>query len=272
MKSEGYLISYNSKLWKRLVEVVEIASETLRQSFERGREVSELKEDLSPVCDADLAIHDYLNIVLPEILALPVVSEEQPSRTLSRERLWLIDPLDGTKDFLSGIPNFCINIAIVEDGRVILGIIADPMDRRIYFACENEGAFEKDTQNVWKKMQSERPLEHKMVTSRSHSSALELRFQEEKKIKERAVMGSALKFIKLIKGECSLYPRFVPCRTWDVAAGHCLLKEVGGDILNFNTGESLQYLSPWDKNMAPFLAMAFPIENKELIHLRDFNL
>lgn len=265
------MISIHTRQWEKLSQIVESASEELRQSFQKRRTVCYLKGDGSPLSDADLAIHDYLSATLPEVLAIPIISEDITKPVAISPLYWLIDPLDGTKEFLTGSSNFCINIALIEEGRPILGIIADPMAHQIYFARENEGAFERNSKFEWKRMHSRRPAEHTMITSRNHNSKLETRYQEEKKIKGREVMGSALKFIKLIKGESSLYPRFVPCCPWDVAAGHCLLREVGGDILNFTTGQSLTYEFPWNKNMAPFLATAFALENQELIHLRDFS-
>jgi 3'(2'), 5'-bisphosphate nucleotidase len=228
------------------------------------------KDDRSPLTAADLASHhilaDGLARVTPE---LPLLSEEsEPQAIAGRrqwDRFWMVDPLDGTREFLERSGEFTINVALVEQQRPVVGIIYLPLEERAFVGVVGEGAWTLqagDSGWQWTPLQT-RPLpedELVVLASRRHRNArLEhcLAFLGEHRRLERRNSGSALKFCDLAaaKGDC--YPRFSPCSEWDVAAGDALITAAGGALWGLN-GAPLRY-NDRDTLLSPqFLAVAEP--------------
>jgi len=182
---------------------------------------------------------------------LPVISEE--TKLLSYEErkdwdiLWLVDPLDGTKEFIKKNGEFTINIALVKNGLPVLGVIYVPVREVLYYAIEGKGTFMR-AGGVESKLQL-RELEGNdkllIVASRSHKSEAVEAYVTEKKKQFREVdyvpAGSSLKFCLLAEGRADVYPRLAPPREWDRGAGHIIAKEAGAQVLVYGEGTELQY-------------------------------
>ena len=190
------------------------------------------KSDNSPVTQADLdanaLITSRLRTLTPEI---PIIAEESelPDYGERRDwlRFWLVDPLDGTKEFIHRNGEFTVNIALIENGAPVLGVVYAPARDLFYFAEAGRGAFEQYGDNPPTRILSERadpsqPLS--VVTSRSHPSEELERYLEQFEIRERVYAGSSLKFCAVAKGDADIYPRMGPTMEWDVAAGDCIYR------------------------------------------------
>ncbi len=193
-----------------------------------------LKSDGSPVTPADHAAHEAIMEVLgratPEV---PVASEEGDE--ITGGRYWSVDPLDGTKEYVARTDAFVVNVALVEDGRAVVGVIHVPVTGECYFAAKGGGAFKKDREGIRRLGGRAFPGGTvRVVGSARHgteavTSLCEALACDERGI-ERAALGSAWKFGWLAEGRADLYPRFGPTHTWDTAAGQCLVEESGGAI------------------------------------------
>ncbi|MDD1650934.1 MAG: 3'(2'),5'-bisphosphate nucleotidase CysQ [Methylococcaceae bacterium] len=212
-----------------------------------------VKDDQSPLTGADLASHDYLMGAL-ELLnpQYPVVSEEcavdADEATESRETYWLIDPLDGTQEFIRRNGEFTVNIALIHRHRPVLGVVYAPALGVTYFASEGCGAFRQEGEAEPTPIHvtataTETP---RVVASRSHGSTeLELYLARLGK-HERVAVGSSLKFCLVAEGRADIYPRMGPTSEWDTAAAQCVVEQAGGAVvdldglpLRYNAGPSI---------------------------------
>ncbi|WP_421620803.1 3'(2'),5'-bisphosphate nucleotidase CysQ [Alkalilimnicola ehrlichii] len=235
------------------------------------------KADDSPVTAADLAAHDclvaHLRAVAPDI---PVVSEEaRPAPWSERRhwsRCWIIDPLDGTKEFLKRNDEFTINVGLVEGGQPVLGMVDAPALGERYYAIRGEGAWRQSAgaeprsiRVVEPPRAGDRPW--RVVGSRSHASAETQAFIEQLPEVELVPMGSSMKVCLVAEGRADLYARLGPTGEWDTAAAQCVLEEAGGCLLSAETGEPLRYnerdslINPW------FIACARPDPAWQLPHV-----
>lgn len=232
------------------------AGELIAQEYRSSRagEYRE-KSDDSPITRADVASHhclvDGLRRLLPDI---PVLSEESSSEVIAQrhhwQRLWLVDPLDGTREFLQRTGEFTVNLALIEEGAPRLGILYLPLEKLAYLGIPGvNGWLCRWHGQTWVR----RILTPKclvatsgvtVVASRRHRNALLDRtlslLAERTGPVERLDSGSALKFTQLADGRGDFYPRFSPCSEWDVAAGQALLESVGGAVLGLD-GRPLRY-------------------------------
>jgi 3'(2'), 5'-bisphosphate nucleotidase len=206
------------------------------------------KADSSPVTVADIAAHAFICNGLQQLTpAIPVLSEEVDEVSFEERshwsRYWLVDPLDGTKEFLEKNGEFTINIALIEENMPVLGVIYVPVFDFCYFAKNNGGAFKQIMQQppqplharLWKK---DSPIT--MTISRRHGVASLQNFLNQFSALNLIRCGSALKFCWLAEGFADLYPRFSPTCEWDTAAGQCILQEAGGSVVD-HRGEILRY-------------------------------
>lgn len=211
------------------------------------------KKDASPLTAADLASHRLLSRGLRELSPqIPILSEESDAQDiedrLQWERCWMLDPLDGTREFLDRTGEFTINVAFIEEQRSVLGIIYKPLSRQGYLGIEGSGAWRVwHDGTVWQsEVISTRALQDDALVvfaSRRHRNAkldTTLAFLEESRSLQRRNSGSALKFCDLAVGDGDCYPRFSPCSEWDVAAGDALVSAAGGAVLGMD-GERLRY-------------------------------
>lgn len=193
------------------------------------------KADNSPLTAADLASHQLivnaLQALTPE---LPILSEEAADISWdirkTWQRYWLVDPLDGTKEFIKRNGEFTVNIALIEDGEPVLGVIYAPVLNKTYFAAKGEGAFVK-TADTTKPIQVAKPGSSvRVVGSRSHPSP-ELAGYLAQFVKHDMVpVGSSLKFCLVAEGSADVYPRFGPTMQWDTGAGHIIAQEAGATV------------------------------------------
>lgn len=218
--------------------------------------VSERKEDGSPVTEADAAAEA---VILEHLLptGLPVLAEESVAAgripVLGR-RYFVVDPLDGTKEFIKRNGEFTVNIALVEDGRPVLGVVLAPVTGRAHiggpdgaFVCET-GAGEISGKTPISVAELTPP---RIVASRSHGHAALASLCKTLEVGEDVSVGSSLKFCLLAEGKAQLYPRFTPTCEWDTAAGQAVLEAAGGAVLNldgspFTYGKVREtFLNPW---------------------------
>lgn len=203
------------------------------------------KSDASPLTAADLASHQLiaqaLGALTPEI---PVLSEESAEEDIAARRewhrCWVVDPLDGTKEFLKRNGEFCVNIALVEGDRVILGVVHAPEKGLTYFAEQGGGAFKRDAAGTVTQLQTRRLAagdEVTMVASRHHRSPREdVLFENiRREFGPYHVMnfGSAFKICMVAEGAADCYPRFGATMEWDTAAAQIIIEEAGGHLISF---------------------------------------
>ncbi|WP_417439225.1 3'(2'),5'-bisphosphate nucleotidase CysQ [Idiomarina sp.] len=214
------------------------------------------KADDSPLTKADLAAH---NIICNGLRALdiqyPVISEESSDISWAQRkhwcRYWLVDPLDGTKEFIKRNDEFTVNIALIEKGVPILGVVYAPALGAMYTGERDRGAFLND-KAISVAMQEPETL--RVVGSRSHLSQETTDWLDALgKPYEMLAVGSSLKFCLVAEGKANIYPRLGPTSEWDTAAAHAVLSAAGGDVKTLN-GEPLLYNQKEDYRNPHFIA------------------
>jgi 3'(2'), 5'-bisphosphate nucleotidase len=248
---------------KRLLEQVRDiavrAGEQILDVYENGFEV-EFKDDGSPLTIADQRAHRLIVSDLANLdTVLPVLSEEsEPDRFAERtawKRFWLVDPLDGTKEFIKRNGEFTVNIALVDHGRPVLGVVHAPVKGTSHYAEAQCGAF-LQRQNAGPERIRVRPFSANdvvVVASRSHSGTEVQQYLRNLERHYRNVstesMGSSLKICLVAEGSADVYPRLGPTSEWDTAAAQCVLETAGGRVTDL-AGQDLVYnksdiLNPW---------------------------
>lgn len=226
-------------------EASQEAGQKILAVFNQGI-ISTQKEDGSPLTIADQLSHDVLMTALPKILNIPVLSEECSIPYEERKRwetFWLIDPLDGTKEFSEGERDFCINIALIKNQHPVLGVIYAPALKEMYCAEKGHGFSADGIQSP------HRNDKNKVVaTSRFHHSPSTQAFIETHKLGPTVTIGAALKFCRLALGEIDIYPRFQGSSEWDTAAGQIIIEEAGGYMIDLTTKAPLLYNKPSIRN------------------------
>ena len=233
--------------------------------FWRNAPQVSVKADDSPVTAADLAAHRILCAGLQALTPdIPLLSEEAADIPLSEragwDRWWLIDPLDGTKEFIAGSAEFTVNVALIERGWVRFGVVGVPVDGRCYYGGAGLGAWcapaVGEPQPICVRLAPEEAFT--LVASRRHSSPAQERLLEG--LSERfgdlqlVSVGSSLKFCQLAEGLADCYPRLAPTSQWDTAAAQAVLEGAGGEVLDLQ-GRVLHY-APRDTFLNPsFLAL-----------------
>lgn len=208
------------------------------------------KEDNSPLTQADLVSHRLIVGELTKLTPdLPVLSEESRSKPYeerrSWSRFWLVDPIDGTKEFIKRNGEFTVNIALIEDGEPVAGVVHAPAVQTTYWSARGLGAFKQIGEAKAQPIRAVVPASTPMlvVASRSHSGAETEAFLA--KLRELGdidviSIGSSLKLCLVAEGAAHLYPRYGPTMEWDTAAAHSVVVEAGGTVTNLK-GETLQY-------------------------------
>jgi 3'(2'), 5'-bisphosphate nucleotidase len=219
------------------------------------------KDDTSPVTAADMAAHDLIEAALHALTPdIPVLSEESADVSERRlwQRFWLVDPLDGTREFIRKTGEFTVNIALVEAGQVILGILGVPLKQQVYAAAHALGADQTHHNSPLRVAfrinadGSKHPLRPHPISAKHLNTAMSRRQQppryeayQQQLIQAGWALsiinaGSAYKFCMMVDGNIDLYPRLHPTSEWDTAAGQCLLEVVGGAIVDLN-GKPFRY-------------------------------
>ena len=244
--------------WELLPELIglsEEAGECILGFYRRQSEAVEVqyKENRTPLTEADMAAHHLIEAGLQRLTpGLPVLSEESEAIPFAERtrwgRYWLVDPLDGTKEFIKGNGEFTVNIALVEGHRAILGVIHGPVNGVTYYAGVGRGAYRRRRDAAPEPIRV-RPLQPGRFTvagSRSHVSRTFQRFLGNLGGCDVIPMGSSLKSCLVAEGSADVYPRFGPTCEWDTAAAQCVVEEAGGALvdtdmqpLRYNTKDSL---------------------------------
>ena len=241
----------NNKLLLDICNVSIEAGKEILNFYNNEIEVTH-KEDLSPLTKADLASNKIILESLTKLNSnIPILSEESLvdwSIRKNWKKYWLVDPLDGTKEFIKKNGEFTVNIALIEDNNPILGVVYVPAKSLLYLAEKNKGSFKTNTKNklenfegIQKIIVSSQTSRPRVIGSRSHSNATFDNWVQEKFPNAEIVQaGSSLKFCLIAEGEADIYPRFGPTSEWDIAAGHMIVNEAGGKIRTFQNN-SIKY-------------------------------
>lgn len=253
-------MSYHQYL-EQVIVIAKAAGDAIMQVYSTDFNVVK-KDDNSPLTQADLAAHQVivqaLSKLTPEVAILSEESDSVGFETRSQwQQYWLIDPLDGTREFVKRNGEFTVNIALINQHQSILGVVYAPVTGLLYYASRGHGAYKqldrKSAQASPQKIYTRR-LNIKQPTvagSRSHSNEKMQQFMQHLQnaagvVPELISMGSSLKICLVAEGLADVYPRLGPTSEWDTAAAHCVLLEAGGDIvdmsnqsLTYNTKDSL---------------------------------
>lgn len=235
-----------------------MAGEVIMDVYNRDFNVN-FKEDKSPLTEADKLGDEKIHSIL--LNTYPIISEETNSLPFKVrkqwKRCWLVDPLDGTKEFVKRNGEFTVNIALIEDGVPKLGVVYIPANKIIYFGSEETGSYvhdlatikDNDINDIITKAQSLKesklPEIYTIVASRSHMSAETENFINGCKQKFGKIdlisKGSSIKLCLVAEGKANVYPRLAPTMEWDTAAAHAVAKYAGCRVSDFSTGEELTY-------------------------------
>jgi 3'(2'), 5'-bisphosphate nucleotidase len=195
------------------------------------------KEDRSPVTLADEVAHGILVNGLKELdPETPVISEEAEADSFERRRswrrFWLVDPLDGTKEFIKQRDEFTVNVALIENGEPVLGVVLAPALDLLYWAVKGQGAWKEEKGGEPQRIFSQPPAPGTPLTvveSLSHPSAELEQYLQTLSVARRVKAGSSLKFCWVAEGRADIYPRLGPTMEWDVAAGDCVYRQSGSE-------------------------------------------
>lgn len=244
-----------------VVALAQKAGEAIMEVY-RGEVLSwNVKCDASPVCQADLLAHDILVAGLAGLTpGIAVVSEEDGDAALARPimgQFWLIDPLDGTKEFISCSDEFTVNVALVDDGRPVFGVVVAPALKQTYWGVAVLGAFRADAAGTVgiRAVQAPAGAPLRVVASKSHLNEQTRTFIDRLGECELVQAGSSLKICRIAEGAADIYPRLGPTCEWDTAAAHAVLEAAGG-VMRSDTGEVLLYGKPEVLN--PFFIASGP--------------
>ena len=233
------------------------------------------KADDSPLTKADRAANEIICKKLLELTPhIPIISEENKEIPYEQRKdfslAWLVDPVDGTKEFIKRNGEFTVNIALIDGHQVCLGVVYVPAKGLLYWAVKNEGAYRQASGSVdVVKLEASSFRKNdkglRVVCSRSHLNEETVAFISALNDPEKVSKGSSLKFLVLAEGGAELYPRLAPTMEWDTGAAQIILEEAGGKVLQFDSQEPLVYnkqnlLNPF------FLALGNLVDSSQTIN------
>ena len=236
-------------LAEQIIPIAEAAGRQILSIYAAGFEV-ETKADDSPLTAADSAAHKLIAEQLAALTpSIPIISEEgglpDYSERQAWSRYWLVDPLDGTREFIKRNGEFTVNIALIENHQPILGVVHAPVLSRTYVGVSNQhsnfGAQRRDTEGTRAiATRTVDPARLMLVVSRSHRSPAVEGFLQGLPPFDTTSMGSSLKFCLIAEGAADCYPRFGPTSEWDSAAAQCVVEAAGGAVIRPD-GQALRY-------------------------------
>lgn len=232
------------------------AGKFIRQIYHRGF-TTKLKDDKTPITEADFISNQIIIDILGK-LNYPIISEEglKVDYNIRKEFnfLWIIDPLDGTKEFIKKTNEFTVNIALIEKNKPILGVVYAPASKELYFAEKGYGSFKIEAIENFKDFKKSKhinlldcypPIDYTIIVSRSHLNKETTDYIAKKKQIFKNItlnkFGSSLKICKVAEGKANCYPRLGPTMEWDTAAAHAIIKFSGKNLFKFNSKDELTY-------------------------------
>jgi 3'(2'), 5'-bisphosphate nucleotidase len=230
------------------ISAAEEASRVILDVYNSGNFEAEVKGDNSPLTLADKKGHAVIALIL-EATGIPVLSEEGQhlpyDERKSWEYFWMVDPLDGTKEFVKRNGEFTVNIALIHHHKPVMGVVAVPVTGEIFYASQGNGAFVKRDNQIaalpkrrtW--ALNEEGL--RVVASRSHMNDQTQSFIDSLNKPTLVSRGSSLKFMLLAEGKADVYPRYAPTMEWDTAAAHAIVNEVGLKVFEQGTEREITY-------------------------------
>lgn len=262
------------------IEAAIVAGIAVKTVYDSKKFDIEIKSDDSPVTRADKLSSEIIARYLHKT-QIPIIDEEHCCAGFEVRKLWknvwLVDPMDGTKEFISGNGEFTVNIGLVEHGKPDFGVIYAPVNGLLYWGSRSTGSFKAEHIFKWdnqvvpdaKKLQPEVNKGNlRVAASRSHLDLQTKEFiqqlEEKFGIIEFVSKGSSLKLCMIAEGETDIYPRFSRTMEWDTAAGHAIVAGTGGVLLHSGTHEELSYNKP-DISNGPFFALSgLQVKSKNL--------
>ena len=208
---------------------------------------ADLKEDGSPLTKADIKSEKFIVTQLKQYFHFPIITEETPINYTKRKqwkKYWLVDPLDGTKDFINKNREFTVNIALIDNRQPVIGVVYAPALDIMYTGSINSGS-RKNGKMIYNKSFRKNLI---AADSREHSSIKTKLFLKENNIEKVVKIGSSLKLCSLAEGLIDIYPRFNGSKEWDTAAAHIICLESGCKIIDLKTKKELVYNKPTIKN------------------------
>ena len=231
-----------------LVELAIEAGDAILEVYATDFDVQH-KSDLSPLTEADMASNDVIDRGLRALTPdIPILSEESGLPEFAErsqwEKYWLVDPLDGTKEFVNRNGEFTVNIALIDANRPVFGVVHVPVKNKTYLGCDGYGAELRSSGCAPVKISvADRTAEApRVVGSRSHRGASLDGFLEKLGDYEMHPMGSSLKFCLVAEGVADIYPRLGPTSEWDTAAAQAVVEQAGGSVITLD-GKPLSYNS-----------------------------
>lgn len=265
------MIPLSLELLHQIESISLLAGEAIMEIYQKDFEV-DFKQDNSPLTEADTVANQLiLNELSKQFLEVPILSEESSEffqHNQVPQEYFLVDPFDGTKEFIKKNGEFTVNIALIQNGESVMGVVYAPALRVLYSAIQGLGAFvTKDkTRQIIQVKPQQSPV--RILLSRSHldskTSAFILKFEKYVTMS----LGSSLKMCYIASGEADLYPRFGPTSLWDTGAAQAILEEAGGMMLSIS-GQRLSYSNPKNILNDEFIATSLPwnlIENLLKLH------
>jgi 3'(2'), 5'-bisphosphate nucleotidase len=242
----------DTTLIQNVTDIAHQAGDAIMQIYQRDFAVYE-KSDESPLTEADLAAHNHIVAGLDDISDLPILSEESAdipwSERQTWNKYWLVDPLDGTKEFIKKNGEFTVNIALIENGIPVFGVVYAPVLKRTYVGIVGQGAYkiEDNKQTAITPEKKRSGDSWKIVGSRSHQSPeIQALLDSLEGETELIAMGSSLKLCLVAEGAAHLYPRLGPTSEWDTGAAHAVVSAAGGKVTVITNAKDVL-----DKNAEP---------------------
>jgi len=242
---------------KDIINIAKEAGDAVMKIYERDFTI-EYKDDKSPLTEADLKSNEIICNALATLYPLiPILSEENKNASYGDRKdwnyFWLIDPIDGTKEFVKKTGKFTVNIALVYKDKPVLGVVYAPVLEDMYYAKKNMGAYKNDVRLPIKK-NTEPDKELNVVASISHLSEETQTFIDKLVLSTEKLnlvsKGSSLKLCMVAEGTADIYPRLAPTMEWDTGAAHAIVTESGKQVVQYENDKPLIYnkenlLNPW---------------------------
>lgn len=230
------------------IKAAEEASREILDVYNSSDFHTELKGDQSPLTLADKKAHQKISEILQRT-GLPILSEEGRNVPYEErkkwEYFWMVDPLDGTKEFIKRNGEFTVNIALIHRNDVVLGVVAVPVTGEIFFAAKGCGASVQKDKNTLRLLRKGavdlKKAGLRIVASRSHMNEETEAFINKLRDPVLVSAGSSLKFLLVASGKADVYPRYAPTMEWDTAAAHAIVNEVGGNVQVAGSNTELKY-------------------------------